>query len=358
MKPASFRLRFPLLAASLALLILAVWAGLLRIGWVTAIFPAQLPIAHGPLMICGFLGTLIALERAVALGRRWTYAGPALSAAGGLLIAFGGDTRLGAILILLASASFSAVGLSIVRTAPSNFTRVMALGAASWLAGNLLWLLGRPIALVVYWWAGFLLLTIAGERLELGRLLRPSRGAQAFFALGVALLLAGSTMATAQLALPGALAFDLGLLVLATWFLTHDVVRVTLRMPGLPRYIAVALGAGYIWLLAAAGLGFAHGPQAAGFLYDAYWHAIFVGFVLSMIFAHGPIILPAILGRTAVYHPVLYAPLAALHISLLLRVAGDLLPRPDLRMWGGLLNGVAILLFFISMVVSFRRGKA
>jgi hypothetical protein len=208
----------------------------------------------------------------------------------------------------------------------------------------------------VYWWAGFLLLTIAGERLELGRLLRPSRAAQAAFGLAVALLLAGAALVSASIS-AGAFVFDGGLLVLAAWLLRNDVVRVTLGVPGLPRYIAVALGLGYLWLLAAAGLGFAHGPQAAGLLYDAYWHAIFVGFVLSMIFAHGPIILPAILGRTAVYHPALYAPLGVLHASLLLRVAGDLLPRVDLRMWGGLLNGVAILLFFAAMALSFRRSR-
>lgn len=357
MKPVFFHLRLPILAASLLLLILAVWAGLLRIGWVTAVFPPSLPIAHGPLMICGFLGTLIGLERAVALGRRWLFAGPAFSAVGGLLIVFGGDTRLGAMLILLASLSFVAVGALIVRTAPSNFTYVMALGGLSWLVGNLLWVLDRPIPIVIYWWANFLLLTIAGERLELGRLLRPSRGAQSFFALAVALLLAGAALIAATVSV-GAFIFDLGLLLLAAWLLRHDVVRVTIGVPGLPRYIAFALGLGYLWLLAAAGLGFAHGPQAAGFLYDAYWHAIFVGFVLSMIFAHGPIILPAILGRTAVYHPALYAPLAVLHFSLLLRVAGDLLTRPDLRMRGGLLNGVAILLFFVGMAVSFRRSRA
>jgi hypothetical protein len=38
---------------------------------------AGLYIGHGPLMVCGFLGTLISLERAVALDA-WSYAAPAL----------------------------------------------------------------------------------------------------------------------------------------------------------------------------------------------------------------------------------------------------------------------------------------
>ena len=40
---------------------------------------------HGVLMTLGFLGTLISLERAVALGRGWGYLAPLLTGAGGLL---------------------------------------------------------------------------------------------------------------------------------------------------------------------------------------------------------------------------------------------------------------------------------
>lgn len=354
-KPAFFRLRLPILLVCVALLVLAVLAGLARIGWALPSLPRQLPIAHGPLMVCGFFGTLIALERAVALGRRWMYAGPACSAAAGLLLAFGQSWPAGW-LFVLASVSFTLIGVRIVRQAPANYTRVMALGAASWLVGNLLWVLGQPLSIVVYWWAAFLLLTIAGERLELGRLLRPSRGAQAAFLLAVAALLAGAVLVAFDFA-NGARVYNLALLGLCLWFLRYDVVRVTLRSRGLPRYIAVALGLGYLWLGASAILGLVHGPQVAGLIYDAYWHGMFVGFVLSMVFAHGPIILPAILARTAVYHPVLYLPLSLLHTSLLVRVAGNLLLDANIRRWGGMLNGLAILLFFASMAISFRRSK-
>ena len=49
---------------------------------------ARLAGSHGLLMTFGFLGTLIALERAVALGRPWGYAAPLASGlAGALLIA-------------------------------------------------------------------------------------------------------------------------------------------------------------------------------------------------------------------------------------------------------------------------------
>lgn len=44
------------------------WAGLVRLGWALPTVHLALPLAHGPLMVSGFLGTLISLERAMALG--------------------------------------------------------------------------------------------------------------------------------------------------------------------------------------------------------------------------------------------------------------------------------------------------
>lgn len=90
--------RVPLLSMGMVALLAGLWAGLLRLG----VDPPQrhptLPAAHGPLMVSGFLGALISLERAVALGKCWAYAAPLLSGAGGLVliadlpyaVAFGG----------------------------------------------------------------------------------------------------------------------------------------------------------------------------------------------------------------------------------------------------------------------------
>ncbi len=62
-------MRFAIPAGALAALLAGLWAGLVRIGWPRPRLYAPLPAAHGPLMVCGFLGTLICLERAVALNR-------------------------------------------------------------------------------------------------------------------------------------------------------------------------------------------------------------------------------------------------------------------------------------------------
>ena len=44
----------------------------------------QLLLAHGALMICGFLGTVIGIERAVAVKHRWAFAAPLASGTGAL----------------------------------------------------------------------------------------------------------------------------------------------------------------------------------------------------------------------------------------------------------------------------------
>ena len=92
------------------------------------------------------------------------------------------------------------------------------------------------------------------------------------------------------------------------------------------------------------------GPVAAGLSYDAMLHAVFVGFVFSMIFGHAPIIVPVVLGRRLIYRPRFYVHLGGLHASLVLRIVGDLAPWLPGRRWGRLLNALAIVLFFASTV--------
>ena len=58
------------------------------------------------------------------------------------------------------------------------------------------WLGGAPLFRVVFWWLAFLVLTIAGERLELNRVLRPTRAVQAMFILAITMVLAGVASAT------------------------------------------------------------------------------------------------------------------------------------------------------------------
>ena len=80
------KVRFPLMALGMLALLTALWGGLVRLGWSWPLPWPTLFIAHGPLMVCGFLGTLIGVERAVALGVFWPYAAPLLTAVGTLAL--------------------------------------------------------------------------------------------------------------------------------------------------------------------------------------------------------------------------------------------------------------------------------
>jgi outer membrane lipoprotein-sorting protein len=302
-------------------------------------------------MVAGFLGTVIGLERAVAIGRAWAYAAPLATGLGALALATGAPG--GPWLMVLGSAVMVVVFVEIVRRQTALFTIVMGLGACAWLAGQALWVAGWPLHRVVFWWAGFLVLTIAGERLELTRLLPLGAGARAAFVIALVLVLAG--LALAQVAPDGGVrVVGAALIALAAWLGTFDIARRTVRSSGLTRFIAVALLAGYVWLGVGGLLALRFGDVAAGPRYDAMLHALFVGFVFSMIFGHAPIIFPAVLGLAVTFRRRFYVHLAVLHASLVLRVAGDLASWAPGRQWGGLLNALAIVLFFANTVSSVR----
>jgi hypothetical protein len=151
--------------------------------------------------------------------------------------------------------------------------------------------------------------------------------------------------------------FGLGLALLTLWSLANDVVRRTIRQAGLTRYVAVCLLSGYAWALAAGLLMTRLGTGETGMLYDAALHALFVGFVFAMVYGHAPVILPAVLRVAVPYRPVFYLPLALLHASLGLRVAGDLLELHPLRQWGGLGNAAAIAVFIVTMLATVLGAK-
>jgi hypothetical protein len=359
--PASPILRGGLMILAAAALLSGMWAGLIRIGWALPPLQPPLPMLHGPLMVCGFLGTLIGLERAVGTGMKWAYAGPALTALGAALALFGAPAPVGPLLITLGSLITFVVLLTLVRLVPALFTGVIALGGATWVVGNVLWLLGRPIPLAVLWWINFLVLTIAGERLELSRLLKLSRAAQALFGVCVALLLLGATVGSFDPAGSG-YAYGMrimgaGMIATAAWLFRYDIARRRIKAGGVAEFIGVSLLSGYAWLGVGGLLALWHGGMMAGPLYDATLHAVFLGFVFAMIFAHAPIIFPAVLGLPMAYTRRFYSHLVLLHLSLILRVAGDLIPWYEARLWGGMLNVLVLLFFLANTALAVRAAK-
>jgi hypothetical protein len=254
----------------------------------------------------------------------------------------------GAALITAASVVVVAIFVVICRREPALFALTMAAGALAWCAGNVLWLAGFAIYRVVFWWMAFLVLTIAGERLELNRVLRPTPLVRAAFVAAAALVGAGAVLSL-RVESVGVRILGGGLLATATWLARNDVARRTVRQRGLTRFMAVALLGGYVWLAIGGVLGIALAPAAPGVRYDGMLHAVFLGFVLSMVFAHAPVIFPAILGVPLRYRSTFYVHVALLHASLSLRLTGDLVD--DLarwRVWGGLLNAACLALFVLN----------
>ncbi len=154
---------FPLLVLAGLSLLAALWGGLVRLGWNLPLPTQGLPASHGPLMVVGFVATLVGLERAIALKRRWSYLAPVFTGASGLALLAGLPMHL--VLILAATGGFSLIIIFVFLywRQPSGFMGTMGLGAFLWFVGNLLWLVGYTLHDVVPWWIGFLVLTIAGE---------------------------------------------------------------------------------------------------------------------------------------------------------------------------------------------------
>jgi hypothetical protein len=183
--------RLGLLALGGLALLAGMWAGLVRLGWGLPPLQPELVAAHGPLMVSGFLGLMIGLERAVALGRGWAFGAPVLAGLGALALVVGLPDAVGAGALVCSSLVLVAVLGRIWRLRPEWPSTLLMLGALAWLVGNLLWLAGRPVLLLVPWWAGFLVFTIAGERLELAQVLLPARSRLALLRASL-LVLAGA----------------------------------------------------------------------------------------------------------------------------------------------------------------------
>jgi hypothetical protein len=336
--------RVPLLVLGFISLGFGVAAGLARLGF-TLGAPAAL---HGPLVAGAFFGTVISLERAVAVGKRWAYAAPLAAGLAGLVWIVGAPVAAGSALLFFGALVLLAASALVWQRQPALHNVVLAAGAACLALGGATLALGT-VASATSAWLGFLVLTIAGERLELSRFMPPSPGAKRVFAAVCGALLASTVMAVFAPAVGWKLLAGV-LLALAIWLAAKDIARRTVRETGLTRYIAWALLAGYGWLAlgaiaALAAADFAPGRPA----WDAALHAWFLGFVFSMVLGHAPIIAPALLRVALPYHVIFYVPLALLHASVALRFAGSLLALPALREAAALGHAVAIVIFILTM---------
>ncbi|MFK5633570.1 MULTISPECIES: hypothetical protein [unclassified Ornithinimicrobium] len=244
----------------------------------------SLAVLHGPLMVMGFLGTVIALERAVALRQPW-----------GLLV-----------LVL--------VYVALHQRNSDPVVAVEGLGAVLAAAAALL-MTRVDVLVTVPLLIAFVVLTIGAERVELARLAMPRDATTTL--TGFSVLVAGAAVAATLWPTTGGRALGGVLLLLTLWLVRHDVARRLVRSSGLPRFAAAALLAGYLWLAVAATTLLLVG-RPVGAAYDVVVHATFLGFAMSMVLAR---VLGAALEAVRLWEGALVRNVAALLLFVLTAAA-------------------------------------
>lgn len=240
--------RFVFLAFAGVSVLTGLTAALALLGYLGGTRAATLAADHGPLMIFGFVGGAIGLERTVAVRTRWAWAGPVCSALGVVTLLAGLPVAVPA---LLFTGSFLLLGLvyaTVHRRQATAAVIAQAAGVIGAVSATLLWGFGdggfaaaMPPAVV------FVVATIIGERLELARI-PVTAGNPEPLITGLVLALAAAGIlfvAAPEVGHP-----LMGLLLVAVAVVTArvDVARRLVRAQGLPRFSAVCMLAGYLWL--------------------------------------------------------------------------------------------------------------
>lgn len=343
--------RLPFVFLAKLSLLFGLWTGLNRIGW--DLTPLAANMHHGAIMVGGFLGTLICLEKIIPLKNKFLYIIPVFSAAS---VAFflSGHPRLSFSLLVLSASGLSAVFLWYLLKEKNRIYVLATVGSLCWLNGNLLLASKTFYPLALPWWLGFALFIITSERLELAKFLPVSRPLKQLLISFLALYILGALLSFHG---TGHKISGLALIAVSLWLMRYDIVAISIRKEGLPKFVAVALLTGYIAMLFTGIFFLALRDQALA--YDAIVHTFFLGFVFSMIFAHGPIILPGVLGMSVKpYHPVLYAWLLLLHLSWVMRIAGDIFLEFEVRKYSAIVSSIGIVGYFASvaaLTISQRR---
>lgn len=331
---------FPLLIIGL---LAGISGGWIRLGFY--VWPiSQAAAHHGLLMVGGFLGSLIALERSMVMKKKGWLLVPLTSGLSVPFLLLGWST-VGAYLLFMAS-----LGLVVImyfQTSKESHVHayIIAMGAVAWMLGNFAYLYSDFVPMATGWWMAFLLFTIVGERMELSKFLPTPKWASKILYVGIALFGIGLLVPFHRW---GNTLLGLALLLIALWLFRFDMARYSVKKAGQFRYIGTSLLTGYFWL---ALNGWIIGwMEDHPFYYDLYLHTFFLGFIFSMIWAHAPIILPMVFKvQVNIFHPILWVGWGLFQVTLFGRLTAALMESSEWRMVFGVLNGCAILLMFLLM---------
>jgi hypothetical protein len=344
--------RLPFIFLAMVSLIVAMLAGLQRIGW--SFNFGHVSSNHGAIMVGGFLGTLISLEKIITLKRKVLFIIPACSGISVILF-FAQAQSLSLILLTIASVGLSLVFVTYWLKERSLVYALMFVGAGCWLVGNILLIQSGFYPMSLPWWMAFALLIISSERLELMKFLPVSKNEKVVFIVALGTFVVSCIISFHGV---GKLIAAASLVGTGVWLMRYDIAAFNARKTGLTRYVGVALLTGYFSLVLS---GIFIGTLTEKPLgYDALVHCFFIGFVFSMILAHGPIILPGVLGISVKpYHHILYVWLGFLHVSWAARTFADIALNMPIRKYAGLMTAIAVLGYFVSLgTLSIRSHRA
>ncbi|MCL4436531.1 MAG: hypothetical protein M1503_03870 [Thaumarchaeota archaeon] len=372
--------------AALVFLLLGLVVGGLRLMLINGVgisFPPleRFYVLHSEITVLGFLGLLIMFERAVGVEVLPKDRRPAtvklmipIFAAGLLLYLAGRFVQsdsvvlLGGMLMAVGSLFFAYVVWWLFLRVDNLAMYFMLLGIAALTTASLV--ATRIVTWDQYGFALLLLsypmLFIIGERVDLTRFgsghagRRNFKTALAFASTGLILLIIDTVLLPSTLLLGGVAACYLVVISVTYRVESMSLRRISkIRYP-INRYVTIHTTTAYYWITAGLALLLLRLVWTSNpFLYDAFIHSIGVGFVGTMILAHGPIILPAIMKRPMISKTLSLIPLLLLSLGNLIRVAGDLVKPFYFNIaaaigYSGLLILIAVLAFFIMMIHAMR----
>lgn len=343
--------RIPFMLFAVINLIAGIWAGLIRLGWEIPV--TEIAVHHGAIMVGGFLTTLIALEKAIPLKKGIVLIVPVISAMS-LMMAVPGYYHPGLYFLIAGSVGLFFIHGYYTKLYPRDLSiKLMLAGAGCLVVGNVMLMKTQFYPASFPWWMGFLLFTITAERIELSKFLPVSANARYLLIGFLGLFLFGLLIPFHS---AGKYLSAVAMMGIALWMLKHDVMRIGLKKNGLTKFSSVALLIANGWLIVN-GILLVLLPDAA-YSYDILVHSFFIGYAFAMIFAHGPIILPGVLGITSKpFHGVLYGWLFLVQGSLLMRLIADSLLNIEWRKLSGIFTSAGILLYFITLIVLVARER-
>ncbi len=319
--------------------------------------PRRLVAAHGALMVFGFLGTAIGMERGVAYRSgsardpRWGFLAPLFGSLGVLSLFLLGLCHplpawwqaVPGTFWALSMAALVSVYLGIWHRQNLPTLLLQMLGAATGAVSMVLWACGRDATSLAPSWMVFLVLTIIGERLELSRVSFTGRHVAPVLLCAAPVAVAGSFAVLADrragLAVLGA-----AFLVMLVLMAHDDIARHTWRRPGFTGFMGTAMLAAYFWGILGSLLWLVLPAMGPHTIWQTFALDCFdLGFVMSMVIAHAFLIIPAILRRPAPWPRAMWAPLVLLQSGLLVGLASAVLSSTDLNKTASALEVLALL---------------